>query len=89
MFHTIVLKKQGLTDFNEEYIPKNKKGDFIKISAREAVRILSVGHGECKFLLNEHYSISILSMIFDIFKNRIKHFRLKNVNFNFKQIRSI
>ncbi|RNA13448.1 KRAB-A domain-containing 2-like [Brachionus plicatilis] len=41
-----IEKTNLVTEFNQEFIPKDKQGDFIKVSAREAVRLVSVGHGQ-------------------------------------------
>lgn len=39
-------KTDLVTDFDADYIPKDKNGDFVKVGPREAVRILSIGHGQ-------------------------------------------
>ena len=41
------LEKTDLvTEFCRDFIPTDNEGNFIKVGAREAVRILSIGHGQ-------------------------------------------
>ena len=41
-----IEKTNLVTEFNEEFIPKKKTGEYVFVSSREAVRILSIGHGQ-------------------------------------------
>ncbi|CAF0706431.1 unnamed protein product [Brachionus calyciflorus] len=41
------IEKNNLsTEFNIDFIPKTKAGDYVKVSATEAIRILSIGNGQ-------------------------------------------
>ncbi|RNA07172.1 KRAB-A domain-containing 2 [Brachionus plicatilis] len=41
-----IEKTALITEFSIEFIPKDKKDEYVSVGAREAVRLLSIGHGQ-------------------------------------------